>query len=205
MRGEHKQGDDLHWERQCLRRARRGDREAFAALYRAFAPRLYKQVLMPRLGNPQAADDALSETFRMLLERSDRVEAGERSLYHWLARVATNKAMDMHRVKARTGRALTNFEGMLSPLQRNPQPDEAFEEGDTRARAQAAVTQVLQALNPRYRRAIELRFLEEHPRERCAQLMEVKLGTFDVVLLRALRAFRKNWEQRFAAAEESAS
>ena len=67
------------------------------------------------------------------------------------------------------------------------------------------MTQVLQALNPRYRRAIELRFLEEHPRERCAQLMEVKLGTFDVVLLRALRAFRKNWEQRFAAAEESAS
>ena len=55
---------------------------------------------------------------------------------------------------------------------------------------------VLAAISPRYRRAIELRFLEDRPREQCAALLEVKLGTFDVLLLRALRAFRQAWEAR---------
>lgn len=199
MRGEEARPGDLRWERRCLERFRAGDREAFAALYRAFAPRLYGQVLMPKLGNRQAAEDALSETFRTLLERADRVDVDDRSLFHWLARVAANKAIDMHRVKARTGRALSSFEGLLSPLRDAGGPADELEARDTRAQAQQAVARVLPALNPRYRRAIELRFFEEQSRERCAELMEVKLGTFDVVLLRALRAFRKEWEAQLVA------
>lgn len=56
-----------------------------------------------------------------------------------------------------------------------------------------AIARVLESINPRYRRAIELRFLEEQPREACATALGVTLGTFDVVLLRALRAFRAQW------------
>ena len=52
---------------------------------------------------------------------------------------------------------------------------------------------MLSRINPRYRRAIELRFFEEQPREACAQALDVQIGTFDVVLLRALRAFRAAW------------
>lgn len=204
VRGDDGQSEDLRWERRCLARARQGDREAFAALYRAFAPRLYRQVLMPKLGNRQAAEDALSETFRVLLERAHEVEAGKRSLFHWLSRVASNKAIDMHRVKARTGRALVSFEALLGPLRHEADPGARLEQNDMRRRAQIAVSEVLENLNPRYRRAIELRFLQEQPRERCAELMAVRLGTFDVVLLRALRAFRRQWEQRFASPEGSA-
>jgi RNA polymerase sigma-70 factor (ECF subfamily) len=200
VRGSDEREGELRWERRCLERARAGEREAFAELYRAFAPRLYSQVLMPKLGNRQAAEDALSETFRTLLERREQVEVRERSLFHWLARVAANKAIDMHRVKARTGRALTSFEGLVSPLREHTGPDVDMEQRDLRARVQQGVERVLPELNPRYRRAIELRFFEEHSRERCAELMEVKLGTFDVLLLRALRAFRKRWEAETAAA-----
>ena len=53
---------------------------------------------------------------------------------------------------------------------------------------------MLARLNPRYRRALELRFFEERSRQECAAALEVKLGTFDVLLLRALRAFRKEWD-----------
>jgi len=196
VRGNSQPPDALDWERECLRRAQGGDREAFAQLYRAFAPRLYAQVLMPRLGQRQAAEDALSETFRMLLERSADLDADGRSLYAWLARVATNKALDMHRVRTRSARALANFEGLIAPLREGAESADAVERDATRGRVRETVDQVLTALNPRYRRAIELRFLEEQPRELCAARMEVKLGTFDVVLLRALRAFRVEWESR---------
>jgi RNA polymerase sigma factor (sigma-70 family) len=186
---------DLRWEQRCLERLRRGEREAFAELYRVFAPRLYSQVLMPKLGHPQAAEDALSETFRAFLEHAGELEVGERSLLHWLARVAGNKAIDMHRRNARARRSLASFERLLQPLLAGSDPLAEYERDTTQVRAQHAVAAVLGALNPRYRRALELRFLEDQPRERCADLMEVKLGTFDVLLLRALRAFRKEWER----------
>lgn len=157
---------------------------------------------MPKLGNAAAAEDALSETFRTLLERLDRVDADGRSLYPWLARVASNKALDMHRVRTRTHRALASFEGLLGPLREAPATGEAMEADQTRARLRSGITEVLGGLNPRYRRVIELRFLEEQGREACAEAMEVKLGTFDVLLLRALRAFRRDFERRFTAGDE---
>jgi len=192
----------LRWERRCLDRARRGDRQAFAELYEAYAGPLYSRVLMPRLGNPQAAEDALSETFRTLLEKIDRFEDKGVSIWFWLSRIAVNKATDMHRVKGRTSRALASFESLLAPLRHGPDnPGVAVEDRDERRRLAARVHTVLESINPRYRRAIELRFLEDRPRQDCADALDVKLGTFDVVLLRALRAFRKEWEAAVGAAE----
>jgi DNA-directed RNA polymerase specialized sigma24 family protein len=52
---------------------------------------------------------------------------------------------------------------------------------------------VLAGMNPRYARAIRLRFFDELSREVCAEALEVTVATFDVVLLRALRAFKKTW------------
>ncbi len=189
------------WERRCVESARTGDRKAFAALYDAYAPELFRRVLVPRLGNREAAEDALSETFRMLLERIDQYEDQGKSLWHWLSRVAANKATDMHRVKGRTARALTSFEGLLGPLREgSPDPSSTVETLDARQKLVAAVETVLARINPRYRRAIELRFMEDATREACAAALDVKLGTFDVLILRALRSFRKEWEAEIGAA-----
>jgi len=191
------------WEQRCLRRAQKGDRQAFAELYRKFADPLMGRILMPRLGNRQAAEDALSETFRMLLERLDRFEDQGVSVWHWLSKVAVNKATDMHRVKGRTRRALVSFEGLLGPLRSDsgPRPDGALEDASEAEVLRGAIEATLAKLNPRYRTAIELRFMQELSREDCAQALEVKLGTFDVVVLRALRAFRREWERAFAQEE----
>ncbi len=195
----------LRWERRCLERARRGDRQAFAELYQAYAGPLFGRVLMPRLANRQAAEDALSETFRTLLERIDRYEDQGKSVWYWLARVAVNKANDMHRVKGRTSRALASFESLLAPVRREiDDPGELVEDRAERERLGAAVQEVLGRINPRYRRAIELRFLSDKSRQECAEALDVKLGTFDVLILRALRSFRKEWEAAMGAEPEEA-
>lgn len=182
-------------ERALVAAARSGDQSAVAELYRAFARRLYRTVLMPRLGNAQAAEDALSETFRTGIERLGQFDDKGVSLYFWLSRIAVNKATDMHRVKARTRRALTSFEDLLAPLRPSaPRPEKQLVEAERRSLLVDHVATVLGKINPRYARAIELRFLDELSRQECAEALEVKLGTFDVVLLRALRAFRKEWE-----------
>jgi RNA polymerase sigma-70 factor (ECF subfamily) len=186
----------LQWEQALVARAKRGDRSAFGELYDAYAGDLYRKILMPRLGNAQAAEDALAETFRSAIERIDAFEHREISIFHWLSRIAHNKAMDMHRARAVTGRRIADLRVLLEPLSA-PQDgaDRQFELAAQSSEVHGLVSRVLGELNPRYRRAIELRFFEERSREECAADLDVKLGTFDVVLLRALRAFRTRWEE----------
>ena len=59
VEGEERHGKArLRWERKLIRRTLQGDERAFGELYRAYAPGIFARVLMPRLGNRQAAEDA---------------------------------------------------------------------------------------------------------------------------------------------------
>jgi len=188
----------LEQERRLLDELRRGDRTAFAQLYRAFAQPLYARVLLPKLGDRQAAEDVLAETFRIMLEKLDQYEDRGGSIWSWLATVAANKARDVERERARRGQALRGFALLSAPLLDGQAPGPGDDAGDA-ARLQADVARVMEDLNPRYRRALTLRFIEDRPRVECAELLEVKVATFDVLLLRALRAFRERWQASVAA------
>jgi RNA polymerase sigma factor (sigma-70 family) len=190
------QPDRLRWEAERVKRARGGDSAAFSELYRAYAPAIFARVLLPKLGNREAAEDALAETFRTAFERLEAFEPQEVSVYFWLARIAANKAIDLHRAKRTTGRALAGFEDLAAAIADHPpDPGELFELRADIVDVRAAVRTVLDRLNDRYRRAIELRFVEDLPRDECAKALDVKIGTFDVLVLRALRAFRKEWTE----------
>ena len=183
------------WEHKRVTRARRGDRGAFAELYEAYAGPIYTQILLPRLGNEEAAEDALAETFRAALERLHQFQDQGRGIWPWLVRIATNKANDIHRKHARTGRALTSFEHLMAPIAREMDlPESRAAHKQLQEQLKKHVHEVLTKINPRYRRAIELRFWGDRSRQDCADEMDVKLGTFDVLILRALRAFRKQWD-----------
>jgi RNA polymerase sigma factor (sigma-70 family) len=187
--------DDPAWlaqERQWLDSLKRGDGRACERIFAAYAQPLYRRVLLPRLGERAAAEDALAETFRKFVERIGDYQDRGKGLWPYLATIAVNQAHDVHRERSRSGRALASFEALLAPLQAAPAAPDA---GVDRAALAAAVERVLAALNPRYRKAIELRFFQEREREECATLLEVKLGTFDVLLLRALRSFRERWQE----------
>jgi RNA polymerase sigma factor (sigma-70 family) len=196
--------DDPAWlaqERQWLEALARGDTRAFDGIFQAFSGPLYRRVLLPRLGDPAAAEDALGETFRRAFERLARFEDRGKGLWPYLATIASNLAHDLHRERARRGRALASFESLLAPLVgEGPLPGD----GPDQAKVREAVGRVLGAVNPRYRQAIELRFFAEHSREECARLLDVKVGTFDVLLLRALRSFRERWQDIVGAPPEAA-
>jgi RNA polymerase sigma-70 factor (ECF subfamily) len=197
----------LEQERRLLGALRRGDQTAFSSLYRAFAQPLYARVLLPKLGDRQAAEDVLAETFRIMLEKLDQYEDRGGSIWSWLATVAANKARDVERERARRGQALRGFALLSAPLldAQPAGPGGDAQAADDGARLQAAVARVMDEINPRYRRALTLRFIEERPRVECAALLEVKVPTFDVLLLRALRAFRERWQADVAAGTPTAT
>ena len=151
---------------------------------------------MPRLGDPMAAEDALSETFRTAIENFDQFEDQGHGLFPWLSRIAHNKAMDLHRKRKTRERKLTHLFLLLGPLSAPlAGADDLLEFHANQQTLEQRVSACLTQITPRYRQAIELRFFQERSREDCAQLLEVKLGTFDVLLLRALRSFGKAWSE----------
>jgi RNA polymerase sigma factor (sigma-70 family) len=195
--------DDPAWlalERQWLEALRGGDRRAFDRLFEAYAEPLYRRILLPSLGDPASAEDALAETFRKAFERLGSYQDRGKGLWAYLATVAANQAHDIHRQRARSARALARFESLLAPL---AAAETSSADGPDQARVRAAVDGVLAVINPRYRRALELRFFEDCSRDECAARLEVKVPTFDVLLLRALRAFRGAWQEMVSTQTEA--
>lgn len=185
--------------------AQGGESAAFGEIYDAYAPLIYRKILLPRLGCVEAAEDALSETFRTAIEKLAGYEQRDVSIYRWLSRIAHNKAMDRLRVRTRTGRRIGDMRRLLEPLATTQEStDELFKLAANADEIQSRVQTVLSELNPRYRRCIELRFFSGLGREDCAAELEVKVGTFDVLLHRAFRSFRSRWDAALTAAPEAA-
>jgi DNA-directed RNA polymerase specialized sigma24 family protein len=108
----------------------------------------------------------------------------------------------VRRARERTGRALSGYAALLAPLVEMRHPEDDVGERQLAQRVREKVVRALGSLQPRYRRALELRLVEGRPRQECADAMEVRLGTFDVLLLRALRAFRREWDAGANGREE---
>ena len=86
------------------------------------------------------------------------------SLFFWLSRIATTRRWTTRWAKATTGRALASFENLTAALgEAPPDPGELFDLRGDVLRAQNAVRAVLERMNDRYRRAIELRFVTSSP------------------------------------------
>jgi RNA polymerase sigma factor (sigma-70 family) len=82
-------------ERRLARRAARGDREAFTAIFRRFQQDLYRYCVAI-LGNPEDAQDALQNTMVKALGTLPG-ERREIELKPWLYRVAHNESIELIR------------------------------------------------------------------------------------------------------------
>lgn len=184
-------------ERAIVERAQAGDTRAFERLYRAYAQTLYSYVLVPMLGDRDDAHDALRDTWLAAHKSLSRYTFQGTSIYPWLKTLAKNKARDLLRASGRRQRlrgAFAEHVGTGETTASNPAEEELH-----RQALRARIEVVLDGMNARYARLLRLRLLEDRSREECAKLMEVKLGTLDVLMYRAVRAFRTACEKQGVA------
>ncbi|HUF71933.1 MAG TPA: RNA polymerase sigma factor [Gammaproteobacteria bacterium] len=95
---------DSHIDEALLQRARDGDRQAHAALYRAFAPMVFT-LAYRMLGSRAAAEDVLQDSFVEVI-RNAAAFRGDGGVAGWIKRIAINKALSHLRspwVSRRTG------------------------------------------------------------------------------------------------------
>lgn len=182
---------DLDHERALCERARTGDREALGNLLRAHGPRLYKSVLLPRLGNQAQAEEALSATYMKVVERFTQFTWQDVGVYPWLRVIALRVALDMLRKRKREVLfEERDLEREVDAAERDARSAAELEQADLQS-ARRRVEELLDSLNPRYAEAIRLRILGEKTREEAALALGVSVATFDVVLHRAMGALKK--------------
>lgn len=76
-------------DRELVRRAQQGDREAVGALYAAYHPRVYRYIAY-RVGDQGTADDLTAEVFLTMVRKIHDFEDRGRPLLAWLYTVAGN-------------------------------------------------------------------------------------------------------------------
>lgn len=191
------QEQSLIEEKRLVEEAQAGNLDAMRPLFEQYAPPLYATVIMPRVGNRAAAEDVLRDTLATAIEKLDQFQWKGRSIYSWLRQIAVNKSYDVHR---KTKRKQKLVEAMSAEMATATAPEHRADAqmiaAEDKNRNRVRIADTLAALNPRYRTAIELRLIEELSRDECAARLEVSVGTFDVLLFRAVRSFRKHFGTR---------
>ncbi|MEM7286012.1 MAG: sigma-70 family RNA polymerase sigma factor [Actinomycetota bacterium] len=175
-------------EQELAERAR-VDIEAFAELYRHYLPRIHSFAYR-RTGNRQAAEDICAATFEAALNGIGSFTWRRGGFGAWLYRIAANQVIDHHRREARPGtdRGQQAMAAMHTPVE----PDVPEAALDALGGDRDELRQALHQLNPRYQRALSLRYLADLDHGEAADAMGLTRPAFAVVLSRAVRALRRS-------------
>ncbi len=156
---------------------------ALLALYDQALPEVYGY-LRPRCGDVAVAEDLTSETFLAAVDSVKRSKVAEPTVA-WLIGVARHKLVDHWR---RVGREQRKLAAVAS------EPDDS-EDDPWDARLDALRAQeVLAVLGPHHRLALTLRYLDGLPVPEVADHLSRTVHATEALLVRARRAFRKQYE-----------
>lgn len=170
-----------------IERARRGDRDAQAALLRGLQD-LWFRFCVSQLGSVERARDAMQETGLRFLRQLPTFR-GESRIESWSIGIAVNVIREQRRASARqihlAGEALIErADGVLQA------PGGGGFESDEIARVRA----ILRDLPERQQQAVVLRFFEGLSVDETAAAMECAPGTIKATVHQALRAIRARLE-----------
>lgn len=188
---------ELEEEQRQVEEAQAGNLDAMRPILERYAQPLYGTVILPRLGDAASAEEVLRDTLATAVEKIRRFTWQGKSIYPWLRQIAINKVYDVHR-QAKRSRRLADAMVHEVPIETDPDShaDAQLIADQERAAHRTRIDDAMAQIAERYRVAIELRLIQELSREECAKKLGITIGTFDVLLFRAVRAFRKHFGER---------
>jgi len=167
---------------------RRGDREAFRALYDAYKDKVYSICFYYFHGDPAAAADATQQVFLKLITNIGQFR-GTADFSTWLYRLVTNTCVDGTRLtRARDARIAK--EVVLDSLARPGSQEEDL----VRAERAQSVQEALSALPSKFRLPLLLRYFDDLSYEEMAVALGCSMGTVASRLSRGHRMLASKLE-----------
>lgn len=189
-------------EQQLVDRARAGDRAAFRELYERHASDVFRFAILPMVRNRALAEELLADTFVRALENIGKFQWRGRGVLPWLIRIGKNRCLDHLRRAGRVAAWPEGYEHDLPDATEELDAEWVVSSRDTARVLGERIAACMDELNPRYRTVLRLRLVEKRSREDAAKALDVTIGTLDVLLFRACKAFRKLYTQRYGTAEQ---
>ena len=181
-----------------IQRARNGDVEAFASLFEAFRPMLFKVAC--RLVGEGEAEDVVMDTYLKAWQALPRF-GGRASLKTWLYRIAYNCSVDCLRAKERQTRRFVRVSELESdqpldfPDPRQAAADRLLGDEETAATVRLALKQ----LTADHQAALLMRYADDMSYSDIAAATGVSIGTVMSRLFygkRKLKEAMREWHKR---------
>jgi RNA polymerase sigma-70 factor (ECF subfamily) len=164
-------------DRDLVRAARRGDRDAAAALFRRYWPTAWRAALT-LTGRRAMADDVASDAFERAFAALDRFDE-RRPFAPWLYRIVANRAFDILRAE----RHLSGDE-----------PAEPVDEGTDHRAGDKGLLAAVAGLSLERRVVVLLRYGVGMTPKEIATTLDLPVGTVNSRLARSLEQLRQSLE-----------
>ena len=164
-----------------LERARRGDREGLAELWRSFQAPLLRYLTTKRMQSPE---DVASRVWIDVASSIDRFEGDEDDFRRWFFTIAHRRSVDEIRRSIRHDRMLTATD---DPPIASDGADDDYESATALNRALA----LLSALPPDQAEAVMLKVVNDMPIPDVASVMSTSEGNVRVLVHRGLARLRR--------------
>lgn len=178
--------DSAKWASLISGIATHQDREAFAALFAFFAPRV--KAFMRRSGTSEAsAEELAQETMLAVWRKASLFDPASAGAAAWIFTIARNLRIDANRRERRRDMIETadNVE-IEFQIDDSPQPDALTVTALSAERVRSALTE----LSDDQMRVVELSFFEEQVHADIAKLLDIPLGTVKSRLRLAMNRLR---------------
>ncbi|TFZ01019.1 sigma-70 family RNA polymerase sigma factor [Ramlibacter henchirensis] len=176
--------------------ATNGDREAFAALFRHFAPRI-KGYLVRSGVRTQVAEDLAQEAMVILWRRAATFDPRRAALSTWLFTITRNLRIDHYRratqdaAEARVDHDIDVWDVDQETADVRAGPDELA----LTAQRERSVHLALAELRPEHALLLQLSFFEERPHATIARELGIPLGTVKSRIRLAIAQLRRKLDQ----------
>ncbi|PIT92900.1 MAG: RNA polymerase subunit sigma-70 [Candidatus Harrisonbacteria bacterium CG10_big_fil_rev_8_21_14_0_10_38_8] len=175
----------LEAEKDLIKKAQRGDSDAFGLLYDQYVTQIYRFIYL-KVSHKEQAEDLSHEVFLKAWKNLPNFKIQKFPFSSWLYRIARNSVIDYYRTKKDN----TSLESFFSVI------EERFQIDDTEKLTDHAIffkkfKEVLSSLTKDQQEVINLRFIEDLTPAEIATIINKKEGTVRILQHRAVKKLKE--------------
>ncbi|MDE2001401.1 MAG: RNA polymerase sigma factor [Patescibacteria group bacterium] len=179
----------LEGEKQYIQQAKKGDRDAFGALYDHYIPQIYRFILF-KVSRKDQAEDLTHEVFLSAWQNMPRYRHRGHPFSSWLYQIARNAVIDFYRTSKNTVQIEMVNEDLLRPVASSQEELNGTLEMET-------LQKCIAELRPDYQDLIIMRFVEELPYAETAAALDKSEGAVRLMQHRALKDLKTIYETKY--------